>query len=107
MKTLQQLGAFHGRGLMWISLWLLFSNVPAFSQASQPSIKNISTLGTNISVEVDVPAGIHRITLESRTRLNAGAWVPVAVKRLEGGTATVNFTIPHSEKLEVLRVRAD
>ncbi|MGC8991684.1 MAG: beta-propeller domain-containing protein, partial [Verrucomicrobiia bacterium] len=48
------------------------------------------------------------MTLESRTRLGAGAWVPRAVQRLEGLKAeTITFRLPKSAAIELLRVRGD
>lgn len=73
----------------------------------QPVIQSITLEDTNIVVVAEAPAGISRLTLESRTRLGAGSWIPVAAKRLEGQGGEVVFRLPRSASLEVLRVKAD
>ena len=71
-----------------------------------PRISNVSVAKEQIVVEVAVPAGVKRVTLESRTRIGNGAWIPRAVQDVrEAGT--VSFRLSRSETLEVLRVRAD
>lgn len=77
-------------------------------QIEQPVITEVRTDATNVIVKVNVPAGVTKVTLESRSRLGAGTWAPAAVQRLQdrqGGLMT--FTLPKSESLELLRVRAD
>ena len=58
-------------------------------------------------VSAQVPGGIHRVTLECRSRFGAGSWEPRAVSRLDGNGGEFTFRIPKSAGLEVLRVRAD
>jgi len=74
---------------------------------AQPRISSVKTDGAEIVVEVVVPANVRKLTLESRTRLGAGAWTPRAVWRYAGQDGSVSFRLARSEKLEVLRVRAD
>jgi hypothetical protein len=74
----------------------------------QPLITEVRTDSTNIVVSVNVPVGVTKVTLESRSRLGAGTWAPAAVQRLQdrqGGVLT--FTLPRTGSLELLRVRAD
>jgi hypothetical protein len=74
----------------------------------QPVITDVRTDATNVIVSVNVPSGVTKITLESRSRLGAGTWAPAAVQRLQdrqGGILT--FTLPRTESLALLRVRAD
>lgn len=75
--------------------------------AEQPRIVLLEKEGAELVVTVEVPKGVRKVTLESRTRLGAGTWVPRLVKRLDGLGQTVVWRLPFSEKLEVLRVRAD
>ena len=105
--------------LVSVSLWiaLLFAGVLAqvplcaasdMVQLEQPVITEVRTDATNIIVSVNVPAGVTKVTLESRSRLGAGTWAPAAVQRLqdrEGGILV--FTLPKTESLSLLRVRTD
>jgi hypothetical protein len=72
-----------------------------------PAITNIRLEGSGVAVVVQVPAGIRKVTLECRSRLEAGAWVPRALARLEGTGGELVFRLPKSEGLEMLRVRGD
>ncbi|HXT39578.1 MAG TPA: beta-propeller domain-containing protein [Candidatus Angelobacter sp.] len=86
-------------GLFFVSLLALAGD--------SPSITSIRLDGTNVVVTAQVPAGIHRVTLECRSRLGAGTWEPRAVTRLDGTGGEVTFLVPRTATLEVLRVRAD
>ena len=77
------------------------------TDSAQPHITSVKTDGAEVLVEVAVPANVRKLTLESRTRLGAGAWTPRAVWRYAGQDGAVSFRLARSEKLEVLRVRAD
>jgi uncharacterized secreted protein with C-terminal beta-propeller domain len=88
-----------------VALTLLASE--ATVQAAGPSISNISLDGTNVVVLVSVPNGVRKVTLESRTRLGAGTWVPRAVSRLDGSGSQLTFRVPKSAAAEILRVRTD
>ena len=82
--------------------------LPAFaSNPAAPTIQSIQVSGPNVLVTVSVPAGLTKVTLESRTRLGAGAWVPSVVTLTGGVASNVVFTLPRSQNLEVLRVRGD
>jgi hypothetical protein len=74
--------------------------------AGLPVITSIQIENSDIVVACKVPAGVKKVTLESRTRLGAGTWVPRAVTRV-GDTGTLTFRLDKSEQLEVLRVRGD
>jgi hypothetical protein len=86
---------------------LLVSGSDLMAQNSQPVIESIIPQQTNIVVHVAVPKGVKRVTLESRTRLDAGAWVPAAVRQLDGSTPKISFTLPRTQRYEMLRIRAD
>jgi hypothetical protein len=76
----------------------------------QPAISSIQLEGTNLIVKVAAPAGLVKLTLEGRARLDGSAWQPRAVQRFDSPTtepAEVTFTVPRSENVEVLRLRAD
>ncbi len=121
MKTQNIFRPLFGRTTLLVSvaLWFgfLLAGVPVESplraaselvQLEQPVITDVRTDATNIIVSVNVPSGVTKVTLESRSRLGAGTWAPAAVQRLQdrqGGTIT--FTLPKTESLELLRVRAD
>lgn len=73
----------------------------------RPRIESIHISNQTVTVTVHVPAGIRKVTLESRARVDAGAWVPRAVERLDGSGGVVTFRLPLSAQLELLRVRGD
>jgi hypothetical protein len=58
-------------------------------------------------VEVDVPAGFQRVTLESRPRFGEGTWSPLAVSQNDGSAATIRFQVSCTRQTELMRVRAD
>jgi alpha-tubulin suppressor-like RCC1 family protein len=80
---------------------------PAMAQIAGPQITSIHSARTNIVVTVDVPRGLRKVTLESRTHLNIGAWEPRVVHRLDGSGGSVTFTLPATVDAQVLRVRAN
>ncbi len=73
----------------------------------RPRIQKIELDGQTVVVTVEVPPGVKKVTLESRTRLGAGAWVPRAVQRFDGQGGVATFRLEKSAQLEVLRVRGD
>src|SRR5438093_10403615 len=93
--------------LLAFGLLLPVGNSVSASPEDQPVITSIRLERTNVVVAVQVPAGIRRVTLESRSRLGAGSWEPRMVTRLDGSGGPVTFRIPKAAGLEVLRVRAD
>ena len=109
MKSAFLAQSFH-RNRVWLALaWAFLGTLcyPVLSQPSQPVITSIRPEGTNVVVLVNVPTGFQRITLESRTRFGAGAWVPAAVTQTGGIGGTVTFHLPCARNFEMLRVRAD
>lgn len=91
--------------LVMVGVWLQTGLI--WAQVAQPVIASVQVMEGRLSVEVEVPAGVRRVTLESRTRLDAQTWVPVAVRQMDGGGGRLVFDLPRRETLEVLRVRAD
>ncbi len=83
------------------------AGVSSLSAASSPVITSIRQTGTNVLVSVSVPAGIERITLESRERLGPGGWAPRIVARLDQAGGERTFSMPISRRIELLRVRGD
>ncbi len=79
----------------------------ASAQIAGPQITSIRSAQTDIVVTVDVPRGLRRVTLESRARLNIGAWEPRVVQRLDGSGGRVTFTLPATADVQMLRVRAN
>lgn len=77
------------------------------AQLASPVITSIVPNRTNAIIEVSIPVGVKRVVLESRSRLDAGAWTPAAVGQTDGKGGLLKFRIPLSDKMEVLRVRAD
>lgn len=54
-----------------------------------------------------IPAGLRKVTLESRTRLGTGTWVPRSVLRLDGTGGDIEMELPIGPQHEMLRLRAD
>src|SRR5438477_13142213 len=75
--------------------------------AEQPQITSVQNAGTNVLIEVAVPPGFQRITLESRSRLGDGTWAPQAVGQSDGSRTTLKFQLPCTRQSELIRVRAD
>jgi hypothetical protein len=86
--------------------WAQDPPAPAIEGAA-PRIASVVLEGAELVITVEAPKGVRKVTLESRTRLGVGTWVPRLVKRLDGQAQTILWRLPFSEKLEVLRVRAD
>ena len=76
------------------------------SGLAQPEITSILLVDGEVVVQVSVPPGIHKVTLESRTRFGRGTWTPRAVERLDGAGGEIVFALPENEYAEMLRVRA-
>lgn len=72
-----------------------------------PRIQKIELDGQTIVVTVEVPPGVKKVTLESRTRLGSGTWVPRAIRRFDGQGGLATFRLAASAQLEVMRVRGD
>src|SRR5687768_746212 len=82
----------------------------AANSPAQPTISSIEVGRTNITVTVMAPAGVQKVSLESRLRVDGSAWSPRAIHRFAAKLANpteIKFELTHSERLEVLRVRAD
>lgn len=98
-------GYFYWREVASVLLFCL--STPLLCLADLPAITSIKPDGTNVIVEVRIPAGFQRITLESRARFGAGTWSPVAVGQNDGSAKIMSFTVPCSRQTELMRVRAD
>jgi hypothetical protein len=79
----------------------------ASGTGNEPVITSIQVQQGDVVVTVQLPAGVKKVTLESRTRVVQGAWVPRVVERTDGTAKTLVFRLPRSAPLEVLRVRGD
>ncbi len=87
---------------------LLFSPPsPAVAQLQRPVIQSIQPDGSDIVVQVQVPSGVRRVTLEGRERAGRQSWEPRAVARLDGSGGTITFRLARTQKLALLRVRGD
>ncbi|MEW6159968.1 MAG: hypothetical protein AB1813_21270, partial [Verrucomicrobiota bacterium] len=72
-----------------LSLCLIFPSAAA--ESTDAIIESIRLEGAEAVISVQVPAGITRVTLESRTRISSGAWVPRAVQRVSGDGGQITF----------------
>lgn len=73
--------------------------------AARPQIVFVQLDGEELAVEVEVPKGLRRVTLESRTRLERGSWVPRRVRRLDGDGGVIVFRLKREAAVEMLRVK--
>jgi hypothetical protein len=73
----------------------------------RPRILSIRLDRSEVVVEAEVPTGIRKVTLESHTRLGPAGWEPRAVARVDGQGGRLEFRLPKSTALEVLRIRGD
>lgn len=94
-------------GLAGVLVGLLTLFTPTVLAQERPQILRIDLEGTNVVVTARVPAGLRKLTLESRARLGAGTWVPRTVARLDGSGTDWTFRLPRTAQYEMLRVRAD
>jgi hypothetical protein len=89
------------------ALLLRLYTVELEASPTQPNISSVRFDGKQVVVSVNVPAGIKKVTLESRARFGAGTWAPRMVSRLDGTGGDLTFSFAKSAQLEILRVRAD
>ncbi len=87
--------------------WLPARAQQSGSPSSPPRISGIRSVDTGLAVTVQVPAGVRRITLESRPRLGGGTWKPRAVLLPTNDAPEVTLTLPAAETSEVLRIVTD
>src|SRR5512143_327750 len=80
----------------WVALagGLLLGNSLWASPDDVPTISDIRLEDRAVAVVVQVPVGLKKVTLECRTRLGAGAWVPRALARLDGSGGELVFRLP-------------
>ena len=112
MKTLQSLNHAARSLVAFVLATAAAAMTPAHAQqsgkpASAPRISGIRSVDTRLAVTVEVPAGVRRITLESRPRLGGGTWKPRAVLLPTNDAPEVTITLPATETSEVLRVVTD
>lgn len=107
MKTQLRVGSLSSVVLACASLLLGLALQPTPCRAGQPVISAIYPTRTNVLVEVTVPAGARRVTLESRARFGQGTWAPLAVAQNDGSATTIRFQVACSRQTELMRVRAD
>jgi hypothetical protein len=87
--------------------FLLFGSSMSASPVEQPRITHIRFEVGQVVVTAEIPPGIRKVTLESRPRLGSVGWEPRQVARLAEVGAQLEFRLPASDQLEVLRLRAD
>ncbi|MGV3772924.1 MAG: beta-propeller domain-containing protein [Verrucomicrobiales bacterium] len=79
-------------------------------EASEPAGPRIVQVEPNrgmLAIHVEVPEGLRKVTLQSRSRAEGSAWVPRAVNRLDGTGGMTFFTLSKTNQFEMLRVQAD
>jgi hypothetical protein len=76
------------------------------STGSQPEIIGVEIQGSNLVVHAIVPAGVVKLTLQGRSRVDGSAWSPRAVLRLDGKSQNVQFEVDRGAEVEILRLQA-
>ena len=84
MKTHIRNRSISGPILAFTSFLLTSLAAPYCCDAAEPVITSIRPDNTNVVVEVSLPAGVQRVTLESRSRFGEGTWAPLAVAQNDG-----------------------
>lgn len=80
---------------------------PMARAAEAPVITAVKVERSRIFVTASVPAGVKKVTLQSRAKVGGGAWEPRAVERVAEEAREVVFNLPVSAQFEMLRVQAD
>ena len=106
MKTHIRNRSISGPILAFTSFLLTSLAAPYCCDAAEPVITSIRPDNTNVVVEVSLPAGVQRVTLESRSRFGEGTWAPLAVAQNDGSEKVVHFRVARSRQTELMRVRA-
>ena len=73
--------------------------------AAPTAITGIRTVGKDLEVTAQVPAGQRRVTLEARPQAHSGSWTPREVKWSGGALGELKFTLPLGDGTEMFRVR--
>ncbi len=97
----------HFGALGLLLAWLANGQSARAGDPSRPQIIALQLDGQTLVVTVQVPPGLRKLTLESRSHTGAGAWVPRVVERLDGTGGRLTFRLPATGPLALLRVRAD
>jgi hypothetical protein len=82
------------------------SDSPPGLSSAQPFISSIRIDAEGVIVAVQIPAGFKKVTLETRSRLESGSWMPRLVSRSEGEAREWIVRLPFSSEMELVRVRA-
>ena len=106
MKTLSFLGRAVAGSLPFVYFWLVCLTSSTSLAAEMPTISSVRQDGSNVVVDVQVPAGLRVVRLESRSRLASGAWAPRAISRSDGQGGHTRFTLPNRQDIELMRVSA-
>jgi hypothetical protein len=91
------------------ALLMLASRMTASAAATgdQPKILAVNTVGSNVVVRVQVPAGTRRLTIEGRPKLAQGNWTPRSVVWTDGSAGETTVTFAARPDLEMLRASTD
>jgi hypothetical protein len=93
-----------------LAAWLTVAASSAFAAPDLPAkavITGIRAQGTNVTVAASIPAGTRRVILQTRSKVDRGAWTPKSVLLPGEGDREVTFSIPSSVAMEVMRVVTD
>ena len=96
--------------VLQFTVWASAQTSAAGAAEQKVTINSIRRDGTDLVVEVQLTVPAKRVFLESRSRVERGAWKPVAVQYAtdpEAGTKAVTFRVPMGATMELLRARAD
>lgn len=103
-RKMKKRGKWFGVSVLGFILCFLHEDRIVAEDGIQPKILSVKMDGEAILVEVRVPKGLRQITLESRTRLKKGSWIPRIVQRFDGKGSMHTFRLKRDEDWEWLRV---
>lgn len=93
-----------------LAAWLVVAASSAFAAPDIPAkavITGIRAQGTNVTVAASIPAGTRRVILQTRSKMDRGAWTPKSVLLPGESDREVTFSIPSAVAMEVMRVVTD
>lgn len=87
---------------------VLVSSPCALFAAEQPRITSVRVAEGQMTVTAQIPPGLKKSVLQSRTRVSGSSWIPRGVARLDNEIgAEITFNIPASEQIEFIRIQAE
>ncbi len=93
--------------LVWLCLLSMGDLRGQSGVLDRPQIIDIQITQDEVLVRAFVPEGYKQVFVEGKPKFGEGAWVPRAVIYTEGEEGEYEFRLNVSEKIELLRIRAE